>query len=636
MLFARNPFNIRNRYYFLIDLVIFTLSAFASYVLRLEGLAFASDALRGLVVFLMFAMPIRLAIFALMGIYKRHWLNAGPSELLTVAAASLISGGIIFLTVAIFAQLTTTDLKIPRFVPITDTLIVMIAVGVSRFSSRAYFHLRTRWLIGKIDPLNKKRVLIIGAGNTGTQIVSALEYARQRVNIIGFLDDDVAKVGAQVRGYRVLGKVADLPSVTKRWEINQAVIAMPGAPGSVIRQIAADADRLKLDYKIIPGMYELISGRVSVNTLRPLAIDDLLRRAPVNLRMDDIGEYIQGRTVLITGAGGSIGSELARQIARFIPAKLILLGHGENSLFATEVRLRMEAPNCPVSVVLCDVRDSQRLCQVFEQHRPQVVFHAAAHKHVNMLETNLIEAVTNNILGTRNIIERCNAVNVERMVLISTDKAVTPTSIMGTTKRVAELLIMDAAAKAPNRFVAVRFGNVLGSRGSVVPLFQQQIAAGGPITITDERMTRYFMSIPEAVLLVLKAGSHVDSGSLYVLNMGDPVRIIDLAHDMIRLSGLEVGRDVDIVITGAKPGEKLHEDLFWEYEHSEPIEEGAIYRVTLPDEHQRERVHTGITFIDDLIVAAHNHSEENVRRLLREIVFDHARTKTSYPVHPAA
>jgi FlaA1/EpsC-like NDP-sugar epimerase len=328
----------------------------------------------------------------------------------------------------------------------------------------------------------------------------------------------------------------------------------------------------------MPGIYELLGGKVSVSRLREVDITDLLRREPARINNELVGASLGGRVVLVTGAGGSIGRELCRQIARWGPAELLLLGHGENSIFEALLEMNESFPLLPIHAIIADVRDRPRLQQVFRDYQPQVVFHAAAHKHVPLMESNIVEALTNNIQGTRNVVDLCAASHVERMVMVSTDKAIRPANVMGATKRMAEMIVLDAAGRTGRSFSVVRFGNVLGSRGSVVPLFKRQIARGGPVTITHPDMKRYFMTIPEAVHLVLQASAMGKGGEVFVLNMGEQVRIIDLAEDLIRLSGLQPGRDIEIVFTGIRPGEKLSEDLWDKGATFEPTNHPDIFQ----------------------------------------------------------
>jgi FlaA1/EpsC-like NDP-sugar epimerase len=376
---------------------------------------------------------------------------------------------------------------------------------------------------------------------------------------VGFLDDDPVKIGKTMAGMPVLGDTTMLQDAVRSAKVESVVIAMPTAPGRIVRQIVNSCNEAGVKSQIVPGMFELLDGRVDVGRLRKIEISDLLRRSPVKGDCS-IAEFVANRTVLITGAGGSIGSELARQIAAASPTRLVLLGHGENSIFEAEAELRRAFPHVRINSVIVDIRDSVRLAQVFDRMSPSIVFHAAAHKHVPLMEENAEEAITNNIVGTRNVVNEAIRVGVERFVLISTDKAVSPTSIMGASKRVAEAIVRDAAERSARAFVAVRFGNVLGSRGSVVHTFKQQIENGGPVTVTHPDMTRFFMTIPEAVHLVLQASGKGKGGELFVLNMGEPVKIVDLAKDLIKLSGLTED-DIPIVFSGIRPGEKMHEAL---------------------------------------------------------------------------
>jgi FlaA1/EpsC-like NDP-sugar epimerase len=611
----RTKWSIRNRHFFLLDLVLLVISAVLSFVIRLEN--FDLHAITPSIgTYLVISLVTKLPIYLVSGLYRRYWHNAGPSELLLVATTSIVSGLITSTIIFVVVIGSGFNLDIPRSVPMIDTLLATILITASRFSLRARTHLRASRTRNK----DTRRALIVGAGHTGTQALYALEQTSSQFVTVGFLDDDPTKIGTLIRGRKVFGRIDRIESVVSDQKVDLVVIALPSAPGMVIRKIVSACQLLGVSYQIVPGLYELVSGKISVNTLRPIAIDDLLRRNPIQLNIEDIQQKLSGKSVMVTGAGGSIGSELARQVANCNPRVLILVGHGENSLFAIEQKIKNEFPHVRATVVLCDVRNRERLETVFAKWKPDLVYHAAAHKHVPMLETNVAEAVINNVIGTSNMVELCKKHNVARMVLISSDKAVNPTNVMGMTKRVAELIVLNAGQSQPGRFAAVRFGNVLGSRGSVVPIFQQQIAAGGPVTITSAKMTRFFMSIPEAVLLVLKASTVEGHGPLFVLNMGNPVKILDLADDLIRLSGFEPGRDIEIKEVGIRPGEKMHEELFWSYEDKEPIEQNTIFALKLTPE-QLQYFSGQTTRIARLIAAANSHDDEASRELLKDIVF---------------
>ncbi|MDR3684990.1 MAG: nucleoside-diphosphate sugar epimerase/dehydratase [Geothrix sp.] len=409
------------------------------------------------------------------------------------------------------------------------------------------------------------RTLIVGAGRAGLMIAQELRrHPELGIRIVGFIDDALDKQGIRLQGIRVLGPSRLLRDLIKDYAVTQVVLAIPSAPGSVIRQLADVARSAEVEVKTVPGLFNLLGTRAWKPELKDISIEDLLRRDPVHLDQTSLSLILQDSVVLITGGGGSIGGELARQVAAFRPARIVLLGRGENSLWTVERSLRSEFPNQGLSLELCDIRNTSRLQQVFDRWRPQVVLHAAAHKHVPYLEAHPEEAVENNIVGTLNVLRAARSVGTHSFVNISTDKAVNPTNVLGATKRIAEYLVLQTALQAPegSRYVSVRFGNVLGSRGSVIPIFQEQIRSGGPLTVTHPEMTRYFMTIPEASQLVLQAGILGDTAKVYVLDMGAPVRIVDLATDMARLSGLVPGRDIDLEFTGIRPGEKLFEELF--------------------------------------------------------------------------
>ncbi len=550
--------HIRNRFMLIGDIALVIVSVLGSFALRLDvgELPFYFPA-----VLLMsgVALAIKIPTYYFFGLYRRLWIYASTGELRLITAAvttaSVLVSGVMLLLISAGMVLP----GMPRSSLGIDWLLSLVLIGGSRFALRI---LAEQSMAARANG-KEKRAIVVGAGDAGALVVRELQKTAQlNLTPVGFLDDDPAKQQHSIYGVKVIGTVNDLAAAVDLHHVDEVIIAIPSAPGQLVRMVN-DVCRLKgIVSRTMPGIYELIGGKVSVNRLREVDITDLLRREPVRVNDEAVGAALKDKRVLVTGAGGSIGRELCRQIARRSPAQLVLLGHGENSIFEILLELQNDYPDLNLSPVIADVRDPERLTQVFQQHQPQVVFHAAAHKHVPLMEANPVEALTNNILGTHNVVRAALAHHTERFVLISTDKAVRPSSIYGATKRLAEMIVLNAARDNERAFTVVRFGNVLGSRGSIIPIFKNQIAHGGPVTITHPDMYRFFMTIPEAVYLVLQAASMEQGGETFVLNMGEPVRILDLAEDLIRLSGLEPHRDIQIAYTGIRPGEKLTEELW--------------------------------------------------------------------------
>jgi len=419
----------------------------------------------------------------------------------------------------------------------------------------------------------KNRTLIIGAGAAGRMLARQMHESRAvDCELKGFVDDDFTMHQLKVSGLRVLGSIKDLEEITNDLDINHIVIAMPSTDRERIKEIVEAAKSVCQNVQILPMIEDIALGNVSVNQVRDVSIEDLLGRDPIELDMGSISDTLTDKTILVTGAGGSIGSEICRQVAKFKPKHLILLGHGENSIYTIEMELRQPyIDEFNIITEIADVQDADRMMDVMEKHHPDVVYHAAAHKHVPLMERNPQEAVKNNVMGTKNVAEAADAHGVGNFVMVSTDKAVNPTSVMGATKRMAEMIVQHMDSKSRTRFVAVRFGNVLGSRGSVIPLFKKQIQKGGPVTVTHPEMNRYFMTIPEASRLVIQAGSLAKGGEIFVLDMGEPVKIVDLAENLIKLSGYSV-EDIGVEFTGLRPGEKMYEELLGDDEvHDEQI-----------------------------------------------------------------
>jgi FlaA1/EpsC-like NDP-sugar epimerase len=567
--------NVRNRYLLMVDLVLVIISVLGSFALKLE-LDNLYPYYRAIFIMTLVAVIVKPLVYYSFGLYRRLWVYASVNEL-KIIVASVSVASIIVSAVMVVLFIFNVITGLPRSVLGIDFLLSLVFVGGVRFALR----IRAETRVPQNRNGKNHKVLVIGAGDAGILVVRELQKNQQsNLEPVGFLDDDLAKQKHEIYGIQVIGTLADLPEVLDIKTIDEVIIAIPSAPGRVVRKVADDCRLKGVPFRTMPGIFELIGGKVSVSRLREVDITDLLRREPARIHEEWIGDALKNKCILVTGAGGSIGRELCRQIARWDPARLILLGHGENSIFEALLELRENSPTLELIPVIADVRDIQRIESVLSEYHPQVIFHAAAHKHVPLMQINVEEAVANNVIGTRNLVGAAERNGVERFVLISTDKAVHPINVYGATKRLAEMIVLDAAHRTHGVFTVVRFGNVLGSRGSVVPIFKRQIAQGGPITLTHPDMERYFMTIPEAVHLVLQAAAMGKGGEAFLLNMGQQIRILDLAEDLIRLSGLEPGRDIDIVFTGIRPGEKLREEL-WESDKTyEVTAHPEIYRST--------------------------------------------------------
>lgn len=535
------------------DALIVGLSLYLAFLIRFEGrIPLAS--FRNLGVLIPIALALKLPIFYLFRLYRMSLAYVSFAELFDVFKA--VTLGSIALGTVFFLWASQTAI-LPRSVLILDYFITLFLIGGFRSAQRIYQGWRGSFF------REGRRVLIVGAGNAGEQIVRAmLQEKRSHYFPVGFIDDDPAKQGMTIHGVRVLGRRQEIPQVVQQHAIEELLIAMPSVSSKVIRETVELGRQAGLkSIKVLPGFHELVTGRVSLTDIREVQLEDLLGREPVRIDVCEIKAYLKDKVVLVTGAAGSIGSELCRQIAKFRPRLLIALDQDETGLFALDNALREKFSHLSLSSVIADIQDKAKIEQVFGRYHPQVVFHAAAYKHVPLMEAHPDEAVKNNIFGTITVAEAAQQHGCEKFVLISTDKAVNPSSVMGATKRVAEMVLQSMNSQSSTKFISVRFGNVLGSRGSVIPIFQEQIKRGGPVTVTHHEMRRYFMVTSEAVLLVLQAGALGQGGEVFVLDMGDPVRIVDLAREMIRLSGYEPDRDIPIVFVGPRPGEKLFEEL---------------------------------------------------------------------------
>jgi len=533
------------------DMVALVLSGIFGLYLRFEGappVSYIYTWLRYMVV----AVPLFLVIYYYFGLYNRIWRYASAEDLVTIAGTVTLS------TVALFGVMyANPGLGFPRSVFITSLFYNIAAAGGMRFSVRLLSSDR-----GKACGNGHVRTVILGAGDAGRILVRELaKHPEINIHVVGFLDDDKSKIGFNINGIPILGPLSKLEELVATQGVIQVIIAMPSAPAQKMRELFQRSTALGIKPRTVPGLYNIIQNCVEVSTIREVQIEDLLPRPELKTDYSGISSYLCGKTVLITGAGGSIGAELSRQVACFAPLHLLLLGRGENSIYEIHKELTHSFPPLNITPVIADVQDAQRMDSLLSQYKPQVVFHAAAHKHVPLMEQNPTEAVKNNVFGTKVVAEAASRHQAERFVLVSTDKAVNPTSVMGATKRIAEQLVQSMNGSNTTKFMAVRFGNVLGSRGSVVPRFKEQIARGGPVTVTHPEITRYFMTIPEAVSLIIQAGAMGQGGEVFILDMGAPVKIMDLAKDIITLSGLKLGQDIEIAVTGLRPGEKLYEEL---------------------------------------------------------------------------
>jgi FlaA1/EpsC-like NDP-sugar epimerase len=519
-------------------------------------------------------VALKLATFVLSGFYNRWWRYVSTRDMWGAFRGVTVASALTYLVLYAFPPVHTS--RLPRGVAALDYLLLLAFVAGTRLLARTLIERPSGGLVA-----HGKEVLIVGAGDAGQLMVREMQRNRQlHYTPIGFVDDDPRKRGDRIHGVRILGTTDDLPHLLRDNRPDEVLIAIPSAPGSVRRGILDVCAAEGVPVKTLPGLHELIAGDLNLaGQIRPVQVEDVLGRQPVDVDLELVASYVQDKVVLVTGAGGSIGSELVRQLARLGAAKLVLVDKGESALFEIERELVDERDFHAGVTVLADVGDRTKLRQLFEEHSPSVVFHAAAYKHVGMLELNPLQAVRNNILGTRALVEAAVEAGVERFVLISTDKAASPKNVMGRSKAVCEWIIESFALRddVDTRFVAVRFGNVLGSAGSVIPIFRKQIERGGPVTVTTPEMTRFFMTIPEAASLVVQAGAMGGRGQVYVLDMGEPVHILDLAKQMIRLSGRSED-EIPIVFTGAQPGEKIHEVLWNEGEMVGPTSNPKIMR----------------------------------------------------------
>jgi FlaA1/EpsC-like NDP-sugar epimerase len=549
-----------------VDAVLLSAAYALAYVLRFDdGIpARYEDLLADTIVF---AVAMKLAIFALFGLYSKLWRFVDQRDFQTIVKAVVVSS---FVLIAALFLLSFGRYDPPRGVIALDFLLTLAFVSGSRFVVRGLFERPAR---GMLLERAAREVLIVGAGNGGQQVAGELRRNPGLQSApIGYVDDDPRKQGMRIAGHKVLGTTADLPRVLDDTEPDEVIIAIPSAPGTLRQRVVTACRERGILVRTLPTTFELLSGGVNLmRQVRAVRVEDVLGRDPVRVEIDRVGAYLRGRVVLVTGAGGSIGSELCRQIARVGPKRLVLVENAENALFEVRRELEEERHFTRAAPVLADCKDATRMREVFAEQQPSVVFHAAAYKHVPLMEENPVEAVRNNAVATRIVAAAAGEAGVELFLLVSTDKAVSPATVMGASKALAEWAVEAAQNRwKSTRYASVRFGNVLGSSGSVVPIFRRQIQQGGPVTVTDLKMTRYFMTIPEAVQLIIRSGELATGGEVFVLEMGDPVKIVELARNMIRLAGYEPDVDIALEVIGRRPGEKLHEELFNPGERPQP------------------------------------------------------------------
>ena len=555
----------------LFDLVLISFGFLFTYLLRFEWNfnSIPQDFVNQIPKLMIVSCVVKITTYFILRLYSSLWRYAGVYELSKILLASFISN------VIMLGYIFISQTAVPRSIFIMTFFIDCFMIGGIRMGYRVF----RRVARGDILMMkNNKKVMLIGAGDAGASLINEYKmHPELKCTPVALIDDSPGKVGKKLNGIPVVGTRADIVREAEEKQIDEIIIAIPSAPPKTINELYTICSNNRCKVKILPSLSQLIDETVSVQKIRDVNIEDLLGRDPVSLENSEIGELLKGKTVLVTGGGGSIGSELCRQIATFSPKQLIILDNYENNAYDIQNELTKNHPGLNLTTIIANIREKTRLEYILKQYRPNIVFHAAAHKHVPLMEANPTEAIKNNVFGTLNVAECADKFSVDRFVMISTDKAVNPTNIMGATKRIAEMIIQAFDKQSKTEFVAVRFGNVLGSNGSVIPLFKKQIEQGGPVTVTDPEIIRYFMTIPEAVQLVLQAGAMAEGGEIFVLDMGEPVKIYDLARNLIKLSGFEPDVDIQIEFTGLRPGEKLYEELLLAEEGVEATQNNKIY-----------------------------------------------------------
>jgi FlaA1/EpsC-like NDP-sugar epimerase len=606
-LFIDNKLLIRRVFLIILDVLVINVCAFLAILTRFDfSLAkIPTEYTDAVLTYVPFNTVMTIFIFYICRLYHSLWKYASIDELTNILIACILSA------VAQFIGIHIIGLHVPRSYYPLSMIFMMGAVTGSRFLYR-FLRLAAYRYHGE----KKSRIMVIGAGEAANVIIKEIASSQYIDGVVVcVIDDNKAKVGSYIQGVKIIGTRHNIVDAVKKYEVTDIIVAMPSAPRKSIKAVLEICKETNCALKLLPGMYQLINEEVSVSRLRTVEIEDLLGRDPVQIDTKEVANLLRGKIVMVTGGGGSIGSELCRQIAKHKPKQLIIVDIYENNAYFIQQELKSAFPQLDLVVLIASVRNSNRMNDIFERYRPEYVYHAAAHKHVPLMESSPNEAIKNNVGGTLKLAKAADRYGVKRFVFISTDKAVNPTNIMGASKRICEMIIQAFNRKSKTEFVAVRFGNVLGSNGSVIPLFKQQIMQGGPVTVTHPDIIRYFMTIPEAVSLVLQAGAYARGGEIFVLDMGEPVKIAELAENLIRLSGYVPGKDIQIVYTGLRPGEKLYEELLM-------AEEGL-------KDTENNRIHVGqpIQFDDNEFLAAVENLDEaaknedpNIRQLVQKIV----------------
>jgi len=597
-----------------IDLLIVNLALLLAFMIRFDW-KLAPDVGSVLMSLVLWVSFIRLIIFYFEGLYQWSFRYASLGEAIRIVRA-VAFGTLSLIAIAYFKRYYP---YIGRSVFLIDFLICLFFIMTYRFFFRIINKIKSK------HPINLKRVLIVGAGDAGEMVVRELLNAKKKEYIpIGFIDDDSRKKNLKIHGIRVLGNKEEIAKIAKDYRIEEIIISVPSVQGKVIRDIISNCQKANLKIKIIPGLLKILSGEVSIKEIRDVNPEDLLGRKTVQINSEEAYSFLQNKVILVTGAGGSIGSELCRQIVKFNAKMLLLYDHNENDVYFLEIECKKKFPHIQIVTIIGDIKDIGHLKYTFSKYKPEIVFHAAAHKHVPLLEYNAVSAVKNDVIGTRNLIYAASHYKIDRFVMISTDKAVNPTSIMGASKRIAEMLLQaKAKINGQTKFMAVRFGNVIGSNGSVVQLFKKQIEERGPLTVTHPEIKRYFMSVGEAAQLVIQAGAFGKGGEIFVLDMGEPIKILDLAKDLIILSGFDLDRDISIEFIGLRPGDKLYEEPLHDIEYDMATKHDKIF-ITQPNDFDIIKLRNDIKDLENL---SNIMAEEKLIEKIKEIVPFHSTDK---------